>query len=470
MKGALGSPVAAAGAAMQETFGCVVANRFHQLLDDESDPFDILREAEHRRQQQLQRKRRDEAAAAAAAAAASGAGHRGGRSPAVVSGHRPGAAGRRESQKERKSLAVWSAQQPDSPGGPQPPGQKRTPRRGEQQGWNDSRGTDVLDRAERRSYREYRPYDTERQADLTAEKFSDEKPVDRFDRDRPLRGRGGPRGLRSRGRGGPGNRAFDSFDQRGKRDFERYSSNDKVTNRMEDSMGSCGVRPWGSGKDASDTEPSASMEESSMMEESQGALDEESPAKLGIMFIEDKVVQHKRTRVHAWRPEHDTRKSHLLDNSSFSLLPTGIHSQASHKPGAPELEVEEENQVHEMTLDEWKNLQEQTRPKPEFNIRKPESTVPSKAVVIHKSRYRDDLVKDDYEDETHVFRKAANDITSQLEINFGSLPRPGRGARGSARGGRGRIRRTENYGPRAEVVIQDVAPNPNDPEDFPALA
>ncbi|XP_027265444.1 intracellular hyaluronan-binding protein 4 isoform X5 [Cricetulus griseus] len=421
MKGALGSPVAAAGAAMQETFGCVVANRFHQLLDDESDPFDILREAEHRRQQQLQRKRRDEAAAAAAAAAASGAGHRGGRSPAVVSGHRPGAAGRRESQKERKSLAVWSAQQPDSPGGPQPPGQKRTPRRGEQQGWNDSRGTDVLDRAERRSYREYRPYDTERQADLTAEKFSDEN-----------------------------------------------------TNRMEDSMGSCGVRPWGSGKDASDTEPSASMEESSMMEESQGALDEESPAKLGIMFIEDKVVQHKRTRVHAWRPEHDTRKSHLLDNSSFSLLPTGIHSQASHKPGAPELEVEEENQVHEMTLDEWKNLQEQTRPKPEFNIRKPESTVPSKAVVIHKSRYRDDLVKDDYEDETHVFRKAANDITSQLEINFGSLPRPGRGARGSARGGRGRIRRTENYGPRAEVVvsgiIQDVAPNPNDPEDFPALA
>ncbi|XP_052012918.1 intracellular hyaluronan-binding protein 4 isoform X1 [Apodemus sylvaticus] len=411
MKGALGSPVAAAGAAMQETFGCVVANRFHQLLDDESDPFDILREAEHRRQQQLQRKRRDEAAAA------SGAGHRGGRSPAVASGHRPGAGGRRESQKERKSLAAPGAQQPDSPGGPQPPGQKRTPRRGEQQGWNDNRGTDVvLDRAERRSYREYRPYDTERQADLTAEKFTDEKPVDRFDRDRPLRGRGGPRGgLRNRGRGGPGNRAFDSFDQRGKRDFERYSSNDKA-NRMEDSMGGCGIRPWGSGKDTSDTEPPAPMEESLMMEECQGALDEESAAKV------------------------------------------------------PELEVEEENQVQEMTLDEWKNLQEQTRPKPEFNIRKPESTVPSKAVVIHKSRYRDDIVKDDYEDESHVFRKAANDITSQLEINFGNLPRPGRGARGSTRGGRGRIRRTENYGPRAEVVTQDVAPNPDDPEDFPALA
>ncbi|XP_058421426.1 intracellular hyaluronan-binding protein 4 isoform X4 [Diceros bicornis minor] len=360
MKGALGSPVAAAaaGAAMQESFGCVVANRFHQLLDDESDPFDILREAERRRQQQLQRKRRDEAAAAAA-----GAGNRGGRSPAGASGHRAGAGGgRRESQKERKSLPAPGAQQPDSTGaGPQPPGQKRTPRRGEQQGWNDSRGSEVtLDRAERRSYREYRPCETERQEDFTAEKFTDEN----------------------------------------------------------------------------DVEPAVPMEEVTVVE-SLGPLEEEAPAKLWIVF------------------PAMSQKSHTVSSFLFRV---------------PELEVEEETQVQEMTLDEWKNLQEQTRPKPEFNIRKPESTVPSKAVVIHKSRYRDDMVKDDYEDDAHIFRKAANDITSQLEINFGNLPRPGRGARGGPRGGRGRIRRAENYGPRAEVVTQDVAPNPDDPEDFPALA
>nr|XP_020014493.1 intracellular hyaluronan-binding protein 4 isoform X1 [Castor canadensis] len=429
MKGVLGSPVAAAaaGAAMQESFGCVVANRFHQLLDDESDPFDILREAERRHQQQLQRKRRDEAAAAGAGTGAgtgtgTGGGNRGGRSPAGAAGHRAGAGGgRRESQKERKSLPVPGAQQqPDSPGGgPQPPGQKRTPRRGEQQGWSDSRGTEVtLERAERRSYREYRPYETDRQVDFTAEKFPDEKLADRFDRDRPPRGRGGPRGgPRGRGRGGgPGSRPFDGFDQRGKRDFERYSGNDKIAIRTDDIMGGYGARAWGSGKDSSDTEPTALVEETLLAEDSQGALDEESSAKV------------------------------------------------------PELEVEEETQVQEMTLDEWKNLQEQTRPKPEFNIRKPESSVPSKAVVIHKSKYRDDMVKDGYEDESHVFRKAANDITSQLEINFGNLPRPGRGARGGTRGGRGRIRRAENYGPRAEVVTRDVAPNPDDPEDFPALA
>lgn len=45
-----------------------------------------------------------------------------------------------------------------------------------------------------------------------------------------------------------------------------------------------------------------------------------------------------------------------------------------------------------------------------------------------------------------------NDITSQLDINFGSLPRPGRGSRG-ARGGRGR--RPEETGPRPEVVVMD---------------
>lgn len=40
----------------------------------------------------------------------------------------------------------------------------------------------------------------------------------------------------------------------------------------------------------------------------------------------------------------------------------------------------------EMTLDEWKALQEQSRPKVELNIRKAETAVPSKAVVIHKSK------------------------------------------------------------------------------------
>ncbi len=43
----------------------------------------------------------------------------------------------------------------------------------------------------------------------------------------------------------------------------------------------------------------------------------------------------------------------------------------------------------EMTLDEWKAMQETSRPKAEFNIRKAENTIPSKAKVIHQSKHQE---------------------------------------------------------------------------------
>ncbi|XP_029859154.1 intracellular hyaluronan-binding protein 4 isoform X3 [Aquila chrysaetos chrysaetos] len=372
MKGPVDSGVAAV---MQENFGCAVANRFYQLLDDESDPFDILREAERRQQQ---RRKRDEAAAARRA----GPGGRAG-----------GGGGKRESQKERKQLG-----NPSVAGGPPQPGQKRAPKAGEQQGFNNRRLEVKQDKTEGRpSFREYRTYETERQVEFTVERNKNLtrnllfRPTERLDRGRPIRGRGGGRGgMRGRGRGGGINRSFDGSDQRGKQEFERR------------------------GNDKTGMEQTAPMEETAERTEQPGASEGEP---------RNKVAE-----------------------------------------GEPMEEV-----VQEMTLDEWKNLQQQNRPKPEFNIRKPESTVPSKAVVIHKSKYSDDLQKEDFEDDFHVFRRPVNDITSQLDINFGSLPRPGRGSRG-ARGGRGRGRQAEGAGPRPEVVVQLVAPNPDDPEDFPALA
>ncbi|XP_057240645.1 intracellular hyaluronan-binding protein 4 [Malurus melanocephalus] len=361
MTGLVGSPVAAV---MQENFGCAVANRFYQLLDDESDPFDVLREAERRRQQ---RKKRDEAAAA-------------GRRP-VPDGRAGG--GKRDSQKERKKPETSPA-----PSGPPQPGPKRTPRRGEQQGFSNRAAEGQQDKTESRPpFREYRPYGAQRQVELTVE-----RPLERLDCDRPKRGRGGGRGgMRGRGRGGGINRSFDGFDQRGKWELERQSRNDKTG-----------------------MEQTAPMEETMETPEQPGTSEGEPLSKIG--------------------------------------------------EGEPMEEV-----IQEMTLDEWKNLQQRNRPKPEFNIRKPESTVPSKAVVIHKSKYSDDLQKEDSEDDSHVFRKPVNDITSQLDINFGSFSRPGRGSRG-ARGGRGRGRRPEETGPQRNVVVQLVAPNPDDPEDFPALA
>nr|ACI66548.1 Plasminogen activator inhibitor 1 RNA-binding protein [Salmo salar] len=36
---------------MQEGFGCAIANRFDQLFDDESDPFELLKEAENKKKE-----------------------------------------------------------------------------------------------------------------------------------------------------------------------------------------------------------------------------------------------------------------------------------------------------------------------------------------------------------------------------------------------------------------------------------
>lgn len=48
----------------------------------------------------------------------------------------------------------------------------------------------------------------------------------------------------------------------------------------------------------------------------------------------------------------------------------------------------------EMTLDEWKAMQEMSRPKAEFNIRKAEGKIPSKAKVIHESKHVEVSVED----------------------------------------------------------------------------
>ncbi|KAM9328895.1 intracellular hyaluronan-binding protein 4 [Gastrophryne carolinensis] len=228
--------------------------------------------------------------------------------------------------------------------------------------------------------------------------------IDDFEKEKQVRNwvanqRGGVRG---RGRGGfPRNLENDSL--RGKREFERHSGSDRSRIRAEDKRGGSGPRNWGSFKDA---------------------LSEEEPAP--------------------------------VENVETADQPETTEEQDAKIP------EESEDFVKEMSLEEWKSMMEQNRPKAEFNLRKPESTVPSKAVVIHKSKFKDNAKDDDYQ---YGFRKPVNDITSQLDINFGNLPRPGRGGRG---GGRGRVRREEPF-PHEVVNVNDFALNPDDPNDFPAL-
>ncbi|XP_029915124.1 intracellular hyaluronan-binding protein 4 [Myripristis murdjan] len=158
-----------------------------------------------------------------------------------------------------------------------------------------------------------------------------------------------------------------------------------------------------------------------------------------------------------------------------------VTSDAPVKPEEPQSPVEGEDQTSEvdgemvvqvaveMTLDEWKALQETSRPKVEWNLRKADSKVPSKARVIHQSKHIENAKgsEEDMEEEGHFLRRSVNDITDRLDINFGSLGRPSRGGRG--RGGRAGLSRCpEMAKPKLEMVY-GLAPNPDDPDDFPAL-
>ncbi|XP_041430738.1 hyaluronan binding protein 4 S homeolog isoform X3 [Xenopus laevis] len=140
-------------------------------------------------------------------------------------------------------------------------------------------------------------------------------------------------------------------------------------------------------------------------------------------------------------------------------------TEATEEHGKVSEETNDDGFSQEMSLDEWKLLQDQNRSKTELNLRKPETSVPSKAVVIHKSKYKNNISENE-EESQYCFRKPVNDITAQLDINFGSLARPSRGRGG---GGRGRVRREEAF-PHDVINVLADAPNPDDPEDFPALA
>ncbi|XP_008333523.1 intracellular hyaluronan-binding protein 4-like isoform X2 [Cynoglossus semilaevis] len=230
--------------------------------------------------------------------------------------------------------------------------------------------------------------------------------------DSELRGRGGNR--RRGGRGGGYTRNLDTVNLRGKREFERHNGTGVSP---EEKRGGRGPWNW-------------------------GCVDE---AAIELMEVMDN------TATKAEEPETP------VDDENPSRM-------VGEEDGEMVVQV-----AVQMSLDEWKAMREMNRPKMEFNIRKAEDKIPSKAKVIHKSKQVENLkFMEAMETEGNFFRKSVNDITSLLDINFGSLVRPARGGRG--RGGRGGVAsRPEKVKP---IVERDseLAPNPDDPEDFPVLS
>uniref|UniRef100_A0A2R9AGB7 Hyaluronan/mRNA-binding protein domain-containing protein n=1 Tax=Pan paniscus TaxID=9597 RepID=A0A2R9AGB7_PANPA len=204
--------------------------------------------------------------------------------------------------------------------------------------------------------------------------FSADRPII----DRPIRGRGSL----GRGRGGRGHGMGrgDGFDSRDKREFDRHSGSDRSGLKHEDKRGGSGSHNWGTVKDE-------------LTDLDQSNVTEETPEG----------------------------KEH--------------HPVAATENKENEAEEVKEEGPKEMTLDECKAIQNKDWAKVEFNIRKPNEGADGqwkKGFVLHKSKSEEAHAEDSAMD--RHFRKPANDITSQLEIHFVDLGRPGPGGRGGGGG------------------------------------
>lgn len=153
---------------------------------------------------------------------------------------------------------------------------------------------------------------------------------------------------------------------RGKREFDRHSGSDRSGLKHEDKRGGSGSHNWGTVKDE-------------LTDLDQSNVTEETPEG----------------------EEHPVADTENKEN---------------------EVEEVKEEGPKEMTLDEWKAIQNKDRAKVEFNIRKPNEGADGrwkKGFVLHKSKSEEAHAEDSVMD--HHFRKPANDITSQLEINLETL-------------------------------------------------
>ncbi|XP_008416532.1 intracellular hyaluronan-binding protein 4 [Poecilia reticulata] len=356
---------------LQDAFGCVVANRFGDLLDDEADPFDLINEVELEKEKKKKKKEYEDKKSKQ---------------------KKPGL---KESQRNRR-LPVAS-------GGPDlVPGRK-------QQDCPPFAKEDRDSRAEAPRNKQRGGAAGQRRLNkVEPQEFSVPKPC--YTEASDFSSRGGFTG--QRGARGGGGRNSDNFYLRGKREYDRH---DGTGISSEEKRGGRGPWNWGSAVEATSEMMEVTSDAGAKAEEPQSTL-EENPTR-------------------------------ATDEDNEMVVQVAM----------------------EMTLDEWKAMQEVNRPKVEFNIRKAEDKIPSKAKVIHQSKHLENTKEtvEEIEEDGNFFRRSVNDITTLLDINFGTLGRSSRGGRGrGARGGQSV--RPERARPIYERE-DEMAPDPDDPEDFPAL-
>ncbi|ELK10055.1 ubiquitin carboxyl-terminal hydrolase 17-like protein 6 [Pteropus alecto] len=89
----------------------------------------------------------------------------------------------------------------------------------------------------------------------------------------------------------------------------------------------------------------------------------------------------------------------------------------------PEAEEPERGTSGEqVTLEQWRLLQEQSRAEPQFNLRRIERALPADAVVIHASKFSGGVTENRPEQETRLLRDAAGDVPPQGARHSGRVP------------------------------------------------
>lgn len=203
------------------------------------------------------------------------------------------------------------------------------------------------------------------------------------------RGRGG-RGMRGRGgapteRGGFGG---------GKRDFDRHSGSDRTGVKATDKREGSGSHNWGTVKD-------------DIEEQLKDTSDEPQE----------------------WNQQNEDAENKDPNESTESAT-------AGEEGG-------EEDQPKQLTLEEWKRMEDQKRVKSSFKLRKAgegvDSTQWKTGRVYRKSEGNDDSDEEDDEDDEDDDEDKPKRLVNEIKITFNDSPRRGRGGRRprGPRGGRG---------------------------------
>uniref|UniRef100_A0A8C0W025 Ubiquitin carboxyl-terminal hydrolase n=1 Tax=Castor canadensis TaxID=51338 RepID=A0A8C0W025_CASCN len=112
---------------------------------------------------------------------------------------------------------------------------------------------------------------------------------------------------------------------------------------------------------------------------------------------------------------HSIGFSHCEEQSLLEVADQdmGAQQRELHRPSNMQVGEscghKEDSATKEITLDQWKILQQQNRPKSEFNIRKIEGTLPSNGIMIHPSKYRVGMRKNHTEKEIYLPAQCSKD-------------------------------------------------------------